>query len=234
MGDELEVIQDEMRQTRSSLTDKIDALEGTVKNTVDEAKSAVTDTVEGVKETVANVKESLDIRQHVERRPWLMVGGAFAAGYVGGCLMGPSHDQPSEEFNEDSAGMASTGDVEDMPQSQHAYPSPDHQEEEKEDEGGVLHDGLQMIKGLAVGTLMGLLRQLAVQSLSSSLRSEVVNVVDHLTTRLGGKPIVFGEEDTNQGATPHDQTESHATEMGGPLGASRREDQASVGRTYRG
>jgi len=234
MGDELEVIQDEMRQTRSSLAEKLDALEGTVQDTVEDAKSAVSDTVEGVKETVENVKESLDVRRHVERRPWLMVGGAFALGYVGGCLMGPSHDQPSEEFNEDSAGMASTGAVEDLPQSEYAYTPPDRHEEEREEEGGVLHDGLQMIKGLAVGTVMGLLRQMAVQSLPTNLVSEVVNVVDDLTTRLGGKPIRFGEDSANQGVTPHDQSQPHATEMGGPMGAPRREDQATVGGAYRG
>jgi ElaB/YqjD/DUF883 family membrane-anchored ribosome-binding protein len=234
MDDELEVIHDEMQQTRSSLAEKLDALEGTVKDTVDDAKSAVSNTVESVKETAASVKDSLNVSRHVEKRPWLMVGGAFAVGYVGGCLIGPSRE-PSENLTDSSAGMSSSGYVEDEPRSDYAappnYAAPGYERaEEKQEEGGVLHEGLQMIKSLAVGSVMGLLRQMAVQSLPSNLVSEVVNVVDDMTTKMGGKRIDFDKAFGNSGETRHDQP--HGTEMGGPMGTPRREDETSVGRTY--
>jgi ElaB/YqjD/DUF883 family membrane-anchored ribosome-binding protein len=230
MDDELEVIHDEMQQTRSSLAEKLDALEGSVKGTVDDAKSAVTGAVENVKETAASVKDSLNVSRHVEKRPWLMVGGAFAVGYVGGCLIGPSRE-PSEKLTDDSAGMSSRGYVEEEPPPDYAAPpSYERPEEKQAEEGGVLHEGLQMIKGLAVGSVMGLLRQMAVQSLPSNLVSEVVNVVDDMTTKLGGKRIDFDKAFGNQGETRHDQP--HGTEMGGPMGTPRREDETSVGRTY--
>jgi ElaB/YqjD/DUF883 family membrane-anchored ribosome-binding protein len=97
-----------MHQTREALADKVATLEqqviGTlhsataaVHETVESVKSAVQDTVSSVKETVTGVKDSvaesvssvsegvmhtLDVRARVEANPWLMVGGAAAAGFV--------------------------------------------------------------------------------------------------------------------------------------------------------
>lgn len=105
MDRESQVIHEEMEQTRSSLTDKLESLERKVTNTVQdatdvvqEATSAVTNTVEtvqdAVQETVQTVKESVheavetvtdafDVSRQVRRHPWLMFGGAVATGYLG-------------------------------------------------------------------------------------------------------------------------------------------------------
>jgi len=94
-----ELIERQMSQTRQSLTDKVAALEQQVVGTIQSATSAVQETVESVKsavsdtkttveDTVSSVSEGVmhafDVRHHVDEHPWLMVGGAAAAGFLTG------------------------------------------------------------------------------------------------------------------------------------------------------
>ena len=107
-----ELIEREMQDTRQSLTDKVAALETQVVGTIQSATTAVQDTVDSVKEamhdTVASVKDTvqesvdsvseavksgLDVRHHVAERPWGMVGGATALGFIAGLLVCPSRSR---------------------------------------------------------------------------------------------------------------------------------------------
>jgi ElaB/YqjD/DUF883 family membrane-anchored ribosome-binding protein len=103
MDDEPEVIRQQMAETRSDLTRKIEALEHQVVSTVHSTTSAVTNTVESVKDavqetvgsvketvsdTVESVKETLDIRRQVDEHPWLMFGASVATGFTAGLLLG--------------------------------------------------------------------------------------------------------------------------------------------------
>jgi ElaB/YqjD/DUF883 family membrane-anchored ribosome-binding protein len=105
MGNETEVIRQQMAETRSSLQDKLETLEQQVKETVQEAtdsvqtvkeavqetvgtvKETVQDTVESVKgtvqDTVESVKQSLNVSDHVRNHPWLFFAGAATVGFVG-------------------------------------------------------------------------------------------------------------------------------------------------------
>src|SRR5260370_10532692 len=91
MDHEADAIRQQMEETRASLTEKLETLEQQIVETVQGATSAVTETVENVKEavheTVSEVKEKVhetvdtvkltfDLRQQVDRYPWLLVGGA--------------------------------------------------------------------------------------------------------------------------------------------------------------
>src|SRR5262249_47026222 len=103
MDDKTEVICHNIEETRSALSDKVEALEeqvvdtvqGTtsaVAETVDTVKEAVQETVEQVRETVQGtveaVKETFDIRLQYERHPWLMFGGSVGLGFLAGKLLG--------------------------------------------------------------------------------------------------------------------------------------------------
>jgi len=111
------VIEQQMEETRSSLTEKVAALEtqvvGTVQtatqavqDTVSTVKSAVQETVSAVKDSVQesvaavkdtvqgsvdavkeNVKETFDMKRHVQENPYLMIGGAAVAGLITGLLV---------------------------------------------------------------------------------------------------------------------------------------------------
>jgi len=114
---EPEVIRDQMQETRTALTDKLEALEhqvvstvqsitNPVVETVETVKKAVEDTVCAVKDTVQStvstmtgaaeqtmetVKETFNLSHQVARHPWLMMIGAAAVGYIGGRLLLPDN-----------------------------------------------------------------------------------------------------------------------------------------------
>jgi ElaB/YqjD/DUF883 family membrane-anchored ribosome-binding protein len=103
MLDEPEVIREQMAETRTALTDKLETLEQQVMDTVTETTSAVTDTVESVKEAVEEtvtavkdtvqdsvqaVKNTFDLPRQMNRHPWLFLGASVAVGYLGGRLLG--------------------------------------------------------------------------------------------------------------------------------------------------
>src|SRR5215831_16294588 len=118
MDDKTEVICHNIEETRSALSDKVEALEeqvvdtvqGTtsaVAETVDTVKEAVQDTVEQVKDTVQGtveaVKETFDIGLQCERHPWLMFGGSVGLGFLAGKLLGGgSKPRPKEELTEEA------------------------------------------------------------------------------------------------------------------------------------
>lgn len=97
-----ELIEQQMHDTRESLTDKVAALEnqvmGTlqsattaVQETVQSVRSAVSDTQSTVKDTVqeslAAVKDTFDVAARTRENPWAMLGGAAVAGLVTGLLV---------------------------------------------------------------------------------------------------------------------------------------------------
>jgi len=227
---ELEVIRHQMEHTRSSLADKIEALETEFRGTVEGATSAVANTVETVQETVATVKESveetvetvresLDVRKHVERHPWAMFGGAVAVGCVAGYVFGgrgASQPEPVE----------ATPPPQPLPTARNGAEKRNgasRKAADTEEESGPLHSSFQALKGLAIGTLMGVLRDVLVQAVPSNLASDLAGVVDDMTTKLGGKPLrrpdEANESGPGEGEAHHD--ESTATEMGRSMGATR-------------
>jgi ElaB/YqjD/DUF883 family membrane-anchored ribosome-binding protein len=111
--DEPELIRDQMQETRTALTEKLEALEQKVTGTVDSTASAVAETVQNltdtvqetvgtVKETVAStvdtvsetvestvetVKDTFDIPGHVQRHPWIAMAGSVATGFLLGRML---------------------------------------------------------------------------------------------------------------------------------------------------
>lgn len=73
MDDKSSAMQKEMDETLADLTAKLGKME-----------QQVSGTVNSVKESVNTVRESLDLRHHVRRRPWTLLAGASAVGFIGG------------------------------------------------------------------------------------------------------------------------------------------------------
>jgi ElaB/YqjD/DUF883 family membrane-anchored ribosome-binding protein len=212
-----EVIRSQIEETRSSLTEKLETLEQEVKETVVEAKTAVTETVETVKETVENtveavkdtvhgtvetVKHTFDLRCHVERHPWGMMGGSLLAGFVVGSLvrpprfggMGPpmrgrdrasflrsSSAAETDGFREPSRPAESVSRPEAAPKaSERSLLSSLNDTFGKE---------INTLKSMAIGAALGLLRDAVTPSLPPTLMPRVREVFDSITTKLGGEPI---------------------------------------------
>jgi len=239
---ELEVIRHQMEGTRASLTEKLDTLENQVIGTVSQATDAVAHTVEDVKsavgsvtetvqETVQSVKEAFNLSDHVRHHPWAMMGGAVAAGFIGGYLLGPSRSQQEAE----PAPRA--------PAPPSPAAAPESSSSREESDTGLL----QTLKGLAIGTLMNLVREVVSSSLPDNIKPDVLSVVDDFTTRLGGRPLRREEEtDSGDGQQSAPRTEATSSQkggrhngngdkakMGGQVGATQGEGQEPVGRPDR-
>ena len=104
MDPEPEVIREDIEETRSNLTEKIEILEKEVIGGVKDAREAVADTVETVKdkvettvenvketvqETIQSVKNAFDMRRQMDAHPWVFVGAAAGAGFLLGALVPP-------------------------------------------------------------------------------------------------------------------------------------------------
>jgi ElaB/YqjD/DUF883 family membrane-anchored ribosome-binding protein len=245
VDNELEVIRHQMEEKRASLADKLDALEGRVmetvqgataevshvvaevKSTVDSVTEGVKETVEsvttGVQETVDSVKESLDFRDTIRRHPWSAVGGAFAVGCLGAYLLGHSSRRTAPQ------GTARPQTYSPPPEPVRA-PAPETQAEPsalKE----VAKTAMTGLQGLAVGALMGVIREVAVNALPDSLKNEVSGLLNEMTTKLGGKTL--GDLGVTQNGTEVNKGETHDhsndAEMGRTMGSAQGQDQEPVG-----
>jgi len=196
MENETEVIRHQMEETRTSLTEKLEKLEDKVLSKVEGTTEAVTETVATVQEavqhtveavtdsvehTVKKVKETFDLRRQVESHPWLMFGGAIAAGFAGGQLLGRGSRLPFTSYGRGSAGYAGSGG------SASSYAPP--QRSWLEGLAQTLAPTLDKVKGLAVGAATGLLGEMIMPSVPDALRDQVTEVLDSFATSLGGKPI---------------------------------------------
>ena len=211
MENEPELIRDQMQETRTALTEKLDTLQQKVADTVDSittpvvetvqtVKEAVSDTVDTVKETasatVDTVKETFNISRHVEQHPWSCVLGSVAAGFILGKLL-PSASTVAHSFRMGADGM--TAGMSEPPQRLHngIHKAPEREEPEPAEEGKGLLGGLAeafegelgKLKGLGVSVGVGLLRDLMTQSVTGEIGDRVKEWMNGLTESLGGKPL---------------------------------------------
>jgi len=200
MENETEVIKHQMEETRTALTEKLEAVEELVASTVKETTQAVTDTVSTVTNTVENtvstvaesvenvtesVKSAFDFRSYVVEHPWLVLGGGAAVGYLLGSLL-PSQ-RPSARASASYAPSTSPS----YPQGATSYTG----RQEASTGGGFssLLEGLtpvvDKLKGLALGTAASVVGEMIVKNLPDNLKSEVTNLIDDTTRRLGGSVL---------------------------------------------
>jgi ElaB/YqjD/DUF883 family membrane-anchored ribosome-binding protein len=211
VADELEVIRDEMEETRASLASKLEALESQVRETVSGASETVTSTVEGVKEvvetvsdTVSSVTETFNISKQVEEHPWAALGIALAAGFVAGQLFGGSSSPaPAPQSQPQPQPLPNLEPIPAAHTQPATFTAPPAQEQEQSglasmlpsleslmpDMGGAIQTAMSGVSGLAIGTLMGVVREVAVNGLPEEWKQELTRVVDQVTTQLGGKPL---------------------------------------------
>jgi len=245
MPDEPEVIRQQMEETRSALSDKLQTLEQQVVETVSEANTAVADTVETVKEAVQNtvdtvketvdetlerVKDTFDVPLQVRRHPWLMVGGSVALGYAGGYLLERREaGSKREALSPPSAGYVQTNGLRG---SARAEREPEYrQNEPAERRAGVgswlakeFGPEISKLKALALGALMGVARDAVVPSLSGEVRTRVEEVINGLTARMGGEvfhePLLVRKNDVGSTTTRGGQEPDYLSTMGRPRGAA--------------
>jgi len=196
MADE-EVIREQMKETRTNLTEKLEALEQKVEQTVMETKAAVTETVidtkEAVTDTVATVKETMhegvetvkdfmDVKAHVQRHPWLMVGGSIVAGYLLGSLLAERQPPPRRP----------------MPRPLHTNGGLRRKTEPEEPSAvssllSTFEPQIEKLKGLAVGAALGAVREIVASKTSPEIGERLRTVIDDVTRKVGGETLPSSE-----------------------------------------
>lgn len=150
MTEKLEMLEERVQETiegaRSTVEDIVGNVKGTVDHTMEKVKGTVDDTVEKVKETVGDtvekVKGTLDLQYQVDQHPWLIFGGAILAGYALGSWGSRRSPKPDHDPEHVTAESRPGGTVASNPAS---YPSRPRQggmwgglRDQMRDETGVL------------------------------------------------------------------------------------------------
>ncbi len=207
---EEDVIRGQMEVTRTALTEKLETLENKVTETVTGATTAVTDTVEAVKEsvqntvdtvnqtvqdTIASVKDSVnegvegvrsafDVSGHVQRHPWAMLAGSIAVGFCLAQLLAPRPRRKAARQPEPPAPAPVPPNL----LSGNGRPA----EAQKPQAPGLLASfgpEIDKLKGMAISAVMGTVHEMIVNAAPDSLRSQVTEIVDGFTEKLGGTPM---------------------------------------------
>lgn len=262
MDESTEVIQQHIEETRSRLTDNVEKLTKETADTVEQVATAVTETVGSVQETAAAVTETvqnvtdtmqqtvkevkhfLDIPAQVDRYPWLMLGGSIVAGYLAGSILIPAA-KPAQQAGDAKPNTASSQSNLSFSQEQPKSFMESHQPEPGQENGSSWFSGLvgtfgpaiDKLKGLAVSTALGLARDMVSKPFAGELGTQLHQLFDDLTTRLGGKPL--SEETTTSLSQPQQNPEGDSNEqrnqgkMDRPLGTGPREGQGVLGMAHR-
>jgi ElaB/YqjD/DUF883 family membrane-anchored ribosome-binding protein len=209
LAEKLGVLEEKVAGTVQEATEAVSETVETVKETVAGTVEAVKDTVEGTVETVKDtvsttvetVKETFDLAGHVDRHPWAMVGGSVLVGFVGGLLLGPSrrsHDMMSFASTPESSPVPPEApQTAWAPTSRPAEPQRQEEPSSRQEERpswfqqlfSVFGSEIDKLKGMAIGTVGGVVRDLVTQSASEHLRPMLTDVINNVTTKLGGQTI---------------------------------------------
>lgn len=177
-----EQIQDEMAQTRESLTRKVAALESQVVGSVQTAADTLSGTVEAMKSFVTTapgtvsqtvkqaadvvgetLKETLDISGQARKHPWAVVGTSALLGFVTGMLLF-RESTPRQAVNEPFA-----------------IPTPPHATQPSKP--GILDDMVSML-GRKLRDITENVIDTASAAVNRNVREEVPKLVDAATERL--------------------------------------------------
>ena len=179
-----ELIRHQMENTRESLTDKLETLENKLLGSVQQATSAVNETVASVKETMnegmESVKDAVDIPAHVDRHPWLALGGAVLGGFMLGNLL--SRTLEPRQYRAAALPAPPTngsGRQQATPETAIAGAS----------WLSALEPEMQHLKGLALGAALGTLREMLTEEVPPHMADQLRDIIDGVTKKLGGDPL---------------------------------------------
>jgi ElaB/YqjD/DUF883 family membrane-anchored ribosome-binding protein len=198
-----------VEETVENVAHKVEDVTETVEHTVENVSETVSEAAEG---TVHFFQEAFNLKKHTQNHPWLVVGGAVLVGYVGGRLLtpkssprytGPHGDGwnyfPPPQY-ETGTGYRSTGQTAQNSQTESAE-SADSGKGSSGWLSGITDtfgSELSTLKGLALGALFGVARDMITRSLPDQIQGQLRGVFDSATEKVGGKPIEGNLAETSE------------------------------------
>lgn len=152
-------MQEAMNETLAGLTDKLGKME-----------KQVSGTVKTVKESVDAVRETFDLGRHVRSRPWAFMAGASAVGILGGYRSGAKRAVPLGQGTQTasaprSIAASSTHSTSNGSQREACAPIPSAKTPSGRftNLGDKFEPEISELKGLVIGTLLGIARELIIK-----------------------------------------------------------------------
>lgn len=207
--DVVESVKDSFQGTVDSVKGTVDSVKDSVEGTVESVRETFQSAADSVKDTFHSAaegfKDTFDLPKQMDRHPWLMLGGAVAVGFVAGKLLdrAPQVGRAAYGLAERAAStMATTAS---------AVGSAASAAGSAASAAGSMLGTLEnmfgpeinKVKELALGALIGVIRDMAVKAAPETLAPQVRDVIDGFTSKLGGKPVegtVLGEQSTDEPA----------------------------------
>lgn len=182
-----------------------EAVAETVQNVRDSVQSSVDTVKDTMQSSVDTVKDAFDLPRQVERHPWAMFGGSVALGFAAGWLLNrapPSraavpwgyapasytggtfgHRAPAAPIRDDARSAAS------FTAAAVAPPKADTGPTWVDQLAQTFQPEIHKLKGLAIGAALGLVRDMVAQSVPDQLRPQINEMMNNVTTKLGGEPV---------------------------------------------
>lgn len=257
----VETVTETVSNVTETVSNVTEAVEGAVQNvaqavsgTVESVKETVETVGEKAAETVESVKQAFNLSEQVQNHPWAWFGGSVVLGFIGGKLAGglfSSRTHEAESFVHghgyyDRAAAPEQGSYLPTGDGWARDHGPSQQAADTTSSSGTGSTGswlgslfqqfgpeLDKLKGLALGTLFGVARDMVSQNVPETLKDQVTHLFNDVTEKAGGQPIegsVLGDAGGSQGA---EHAESSSTGMDRPMGAPERKSKAGVGRSDR-
>lgn len=207
MAQEPEVIRQNIEETRSELTRKIEVLEqevvGTVKGTtaavaetVENVRGTVEDTVGSMKDTIEStldsVKDTFDVSLQVRRHPWAVMGGSVFAGYVLGSLLPATRPTRAAPALVPSAPPPSPLSLPAYQADVSSRPPAEAKPKKPSLLTGLLEQfspEIQQLKGVAIGAVAAMVRDAIKDRVPPGLEPHVQDMIHNVTHKLGGEEI---------------------------------------------
>jgi len=199
-------------EATASVIDTVNSATASVSETIETVNSAVKGTVQNVSNTVSDtaesVKETFDLPAQIRKHPWEMFAGAIVLGYAGGCFLEQSSSdsdlaKSKNRFvgssgvdnrssvrsaaitpSQNSSATRSDGDHSSMPSLASASPPA-----AKHSFLDLFGEEVNKLQRLAIGVSLGVIRDLLAESVPTSIRPQIAEVIDSFTDKLGGEHI---------------------------------------------
>lgn len=202
MIDTPELIQEQMKETKAQLSDKLESLEQQfhVSDTVQTTRSAVAATAEAVQATAAtvtgamqSVSDAFDVRRQISQHPWIALGGAAALGYVAHQLLADAQLKTAPPFDAGSTlGEFPSANGQPTEQQVHAVNvAATAAATRAYNETLLMSSPLLQLKSLALNTLIGIAREsaaLAVPLVAGYLTANLKSPPSHIADASSPQP----------------------------------------------
>jgi ElaB/YqjD/DUF883 family membrane-anchored ribosome-binding protein len=211
LADKLGELGDKISGTVGAVEATVSSVSEKASDTVEAVKDTVSDTVDSVRETVSDtveaVKGAFDLHKQAQERPWLVFGGAVALGFIGTKLLSSLTAPPRErerrpDSHRDGRAEVKTaktnGRAAESIRAQQVFSRPAEETEHQDaaprpswlsNFAKQFGPEMSTLKGLALGSVFGVVRDMVTPHLPRSLKDEVGNVINKLTEDVGGKTI---------------------------------------------